>query len=161
MPDRGIRVVMAVLAGIILSTSAGYTASLGLDRTTPAWGRVTQEIRAQGLGNCYRAVLTLAGNARALGLENVSVVQGTLMGEGALEGVRFGHSWVEASLPGRATRVVLDYSSGNSLVMDRDIYRFLYQAQDVHEYRVSEAMQLASNGNYGPWTADVLNAWHP
>ena len=152
---------MAALAAIILSTSGSHAPSLQLDRTTPAWARATQEIRAQGLGNCYQAALTLAMDARALGLENVSVIQGTLMGEGDLEGVRFGHSWVEADIPGASTRVVLDYSSGNSLVMDRDTYRFLYRSQDVHEYSVTEARSLASGGNYGPWTADVLSAWHP
>ena len=152
---------MAVLAGIILTASATHAPSIRLDRSTPAWGRVTQEIRAQGLGNCYHAAVTLAMNARALGLEHVSVVQGTLMGTGPLEGVRFGHSWVEADAPDGSTRIVLDYSSGNSLVMDRDMYRFLQQAQDVHEYDVAEARSLAAGGDYGPWTADVLHAWHP
>ena len=154
---------MALIVGIILSTSASasHAASLGLDRTTPAWARVIQEIRAQGKGNCYQAAWTLAADARALGLENVSVIQGTLMGIGALEGVRFGHSWVEANVPGQASRVVLDYSSGNSLVMDRDAYRFLHRAHDVHSYSVSQARSFAANGNYGPWTSDVLNAWHP
>ena len=152
---------MASLAGIILSASWSHAPSIRLDQTTPAWARVTQEIRAQGLGNCYQAALTLATDARALGLENVSVIQGTLMGEGDLDGVRFGHSWVEADIPGQTTRVVLDYSSGNSLVMDRSTYHVLHQAQNVHEYSVSEATSLAANGDYGPWTADVLAAWHP
>lgn len=152
---------MALLAGVILTASATHAPSIRLDRSTPAWERVTREIRAQGPGNCYQAAVTLAMNARALGLENVSVVQGTLMGQGPLEGVRFGHSWVEADAPDGATRIVLDYSSGNSLVMDRDTYRFLQQARDVHEYSLGEARSLAANGDYGPWTADVLAAWHP
>lgn len=161
LPDMAVRVVIAVLAGIILSTAGSSAPSFRLDRTTPAWARITQEIRAQGTGNCYRAAVTLAMDARALGLENVSVIQGTLMGEGSLEGVRFGHSWVEADIPGASARVALDYSSGNSLMMDRDAFRFLQQAQDVHEYDVSEARSLAAGGDYGPWTSDVLNAWHP
>lgn len=155
------KVVVATLAGIILAASGSHAPSIRLDRSTPAWARVTDEIRAQGLGNCYQAALTLAMDARALGLENVSVIQGTLMGEGDLEGVRFGHSWVEADIPGGTTRVALDYSSGNSLVMDRDVFRLLQQAHDVHEYSVPEARDLAANGDFGPWTADVLNAWHP
>ena len=65
-----------------------------------------------------------------------------------------------ADIAGSDTRVVLDYSSGASLVTDRDTYRFTQQAQDVHEYGVSQARRLASSGNYGPWTADVLAAWH-
>jgi len=158
--DLAVRVVMALLAGIILTASATHAPPIQLDRSTPAWGRVTQEIRAQGVGNCYQAALTLAMNARSLGLANVSVVQGTLLGTGAIEGYRFGHSWVEADIAGSDTRVVLDYSSGASLVTDRDTYRFTQQAQDVHEYGVSQARMLASSGNYGPWTADVLAAWH-
>jgi hypothetical protein len=161
LPDLAVRFVIAMLAGIILSTSGTSAPVIRLDRSTPAWARVTREIRAQGLGNCYHAALTLAMDARALGLENVSVIQGTLMGEGTLEGVRFGHSWVEADIAGGTTRVAVDYSSGNSLVMDRDAFRFLQRAQDVHEYSVPEARSLAANGDYGPWTADVLNAWHP
>jgi hypothetical protein len=161
LPDLAVRFVMAVLAGVILTASATHTPSIRLDRSTPAWDRVTRDIRAQGMGNCYHAAVALAMNARALGLENVSVVQGTLLGEGPLEGVRFGHSWVEADAPGGTTRIVLDYSSGNSLVMDRGMYRFLQQAQDVHEYDVAEARTLAAGGDFGPWTTDVLAAWHP
>lgn len=160
LADLGVRVVMAVLAGVILTASATHAPPIRLDRSTPAWDRVTREMRAQGMGNCYHAAMTLAMNARSLGLENVSVVQGTLMGTGAIEGYRFGHAWVEADIPGTATRVVLDFSSGASLVTDRDTYRFTQQAQDVHEYGVSQARTLASSGNDGPWTADVLAAWH-
>ena len=151
---------MALVAGIILTASATHTPSIRLDRSTPAWSRVTREIRAQGVGNCYHAALTLAMNARSLGLEHVVVVQGTLMGQGEIEGYRFGHSWVEANVPGVAERVVLDFSSGASLIVDRDTYRFVQQAQDVHTYGVAEARALASSGNDGPWTADVLAAWH-
>ncbi len=161
LPDVAVRFVIALLAGIILSTAGSAAPSFRLDRTTPEWTRITREIRAQGMGNCYRAAVTLAMDARALGLVNVAVIQGTLMGEGSLEGVRFGHSWVEANIPGETTRVAIDYSSGNSLIMDRDAFRFLQQAQDVHEYDVSEAESLSATGDYGPWTADVLNAWHP
>ena len=86
------------------------------------------------------AAYTIANDARALGLVNVSVVQGTQMGgPGELAGVRFGHSWVEANVAGQTGRVAIDYSSGNTLVMDRDTYRFQRQARDVHEYRVNEA----------------------
>ena len=152
---------MAVLAGIILSASAGHAPSPSLDRNTPAWTRIAAEIRAQGLGNCYLEAFTLATNARALGLENVTVVQGTQMGDGDLAGVRFGHSWVEADIVGQSGRVAIDYSSGNTLVMDRDAYRFERQAEDIHAYSVSETVRLASTGNYGPWTADVRSAWHP
>ena len=116
LADLGVRVVMAVLAGVILTASATHAPPIRLDRSTPAWDRVTREMRAQGMGNCYHAAMTLAMNARSLGLENVSVVQGTLMGTGAIEGYRFGHAWVEADIPGTATRVVLDFSSGASLV---------------------------------------------
>jgi hypothetical protein len=91
----------------------------------------------------------------------VSVVQGTQMGEGDLAGVRFGHSWVEADVVGQTGRVAIDYSSGNTLVIDLDTYRFERQAQDVHAYSVSATMELASSGDYGPWTTDVLSAWHP
>ena len=84
------------------------------------------------------------------------------MGQGPLEGVRFGHSWVEADAPDGTTRIVLDYSSGNSLVMDRDTYRFLQQARgrarSTASVRPGASRRTAI---YGPWTADVLAAWHP
>jgi hypothetical protein len=160
VPDLAVRLVMALLAGVILTASSTHPPAAHLDTSTPAWSRVTREIRAQGEGNCYHAAVTLAMNARSLGLENVTVVQGTLMGEGAIEGFRFGHSWLEADIPGSATRVALDFSSGASLIMDRDTYRFVQQAQDLHEYGVPEALTLSSSGNYGPWTADILAAWH-
>ena len=155
-----LRIVVPVLAAILLASPARYAPAIRLDRSTPAWERVVREIRAQGLGNCYLAAFTLATHAGELGLEHVVVVEGTQMGEGAIAGTRFGHSWVEADVDG-GERVAIDYSSGNALVMDRDTYRFIRQARDVHEYGVSEAERLAAGGDYGPWTEDVLNAWHP
>jgi hypothetical protein len=134
---------------------------VGPDTNSPAWKRVEEDIRAQGSGNCYDAAVTLAMNADELGLQNVRIIQATVMGRGELEGVRFGHSWVEADGQGvdhpQAGTVMFrnayDWSSGNSVVMPDALYRHLGQAQDVHEYTTDEAIgEMVRTGFYGPWT---------
>ncbi len=152
---------MALLAGIILTASATHAPSIRLDRSTPAWGRVTREIRAQGVGNCYHAAVTLAMNARSLGLENV------VGRAGHPDGRRVRSKAIGSVTPGwRPTFPASpSESSSTSPAEPRSswiahTYRFAQQAQDVHEYSVSQARTLASNGDYGPWTADVLAAWH-
>ena len=137
------------------------------DRTTPAWDGVTQAIAWQGVGNCYQASLTLMLDADRLGLQNPVVVQATVMGQGALEGVRYGHSWLEAdgshiSFPAQGlemtTRVAIDYSSGNRVVMDADVYRHLGQAQDVHEYdQIGATAEAIRTETYGPWPQELLD----
>ena len=57
------RIAGAALAGIILSVAASYAPPVGPDRSTPAWSRISAEIKAQGMGNCYLAAFTLASNA--------------------------------------------------------------------------------------------------
>jgi hypothetical protein len=131
------------------------------DTTTRAWKRVTKDIRKQGPGNCSDAAVTLLMNAEELGLRNARVVQATVMGRGKLEGVRFGHSWLEADAQTLETpqgpvafRNAYDWSSGNSVVMPDALYRHLGQVQDEHEYTDEEAIrEMVKLGHYGPWVA--------
>jgi hypothetical protein len=121
------------------------------DTSSPAWKDITSKIRAQGDGNCYQAAGTLMMNARELGLQNVTVVQATVSGQGELTGQRFGHSWVEAD-GGTAGRDAYDWSSGNSVVMPDELYRAIGRVEDVREYPEKEAlMKMVETENYGPW----------
>lgn len=131
------------------------------DTSSPAWQETEEVIRDQGTGNCYDAAVTLAMNAEELGLRNVRIIQATVMGRGKLEGVRFGHSWIEADAQGLnhpdaqgevIFRNAYDWSSGNSVVMPDALYRHLGQVADVHEYTVEEAIsEMVRTGHYGPW----------
>ncbi len=115
-----------------------------------AWDRVTGEIAKQGMGNCYQAADTLALRSEQLGLKNATVVQAMCVGQGAIEGINFGHSWLEADGPG--IRLAYDYSSGNREVMPASLYRALGQATDIHEFSTHEALvKMASTRHYGPW----------
>jgi hypothetical protein len=135
------------------------------DMDTPEWDDVRAEIADQGQGNCYQAANTLLLAAEELGLRNPVVVQATVMGQGELEGVRFGHSWLEADAQSMTDpqgnevtfRNAYDFASGNAHVMPDALYRHIGQVENVHEYDADEAMaKMLETRNYGPWTDDLL-----
>lgn len=130
------------------------------DRDSPEWDEAVADIESQGMGNCFEAAVTLADPGANLGLKNARIVQGTVMGQGKLAGVRFVHTWVEADSTTLRDedgneytfRDAYDYASGNRVVMADSLYRHLGQVEDVTEYTWDEAVeQMLSKGHYGPW----------
>lgn len=134
------------------------------DRDTPEWKAVVEEIRSQGKGNCFEAAVTLGFNKDELGLKNVRIVQGTVMGQGEMKGVRFVHAWVEAdaeTLTVQSNEVTFrnayDFASGNEAVMPDALYRHIAQAEDITEYTWDEAaFQMIDKGIYGPWEEELV-----
>lgn len=145
------------------TSGGGSGADEGNAREThaAAWESVTRQIRRDfptrrgGKGNCYEAAVTLMMNRHELGLTNVTVVQATCEGRGALEGKRFGHSWLEADGPevaGQHMRTAYDFANGNEVEMPAVVYRYFGHATDVHEFTPEEALvQMVATEHYGPW----------
>jgi len=83
------------------------------------------------------------------------LVHAEVAGQGHLEGVRYGHAWIEDD------NFVYDYSNGRKIVFPKQLY---YSIGDVDEdnpmkyqkYTFEEAKdRMMKTGNYGCWDIDV------
>jgi hypothetical protein len=101
------------------------------------------------LGDCYEA----AGNyivAHALfpGKEKgLVLVHGEVTGQGPLEGVKYGHAWVEKG------GLVIDTSNGRSLRMPKAAYYALGRIGDnLHRYTPEQMRrEILRHEHWGPW----------
>ena len=105
----------------------------------------------RGMGNCYPAAYRLVDSASELGLVNPVVCQGTCTPRsGPLNGVSYGHAWVESETP--FGKLAYDYSSHNKVQMSAEVYRGLGRLTNVTEYTRSEMYDaVLRTGHYGPW----------
>jgi hypothetical protein len=105
------------------------------------------------LGDCYQAAAELVvlpnGALEGVALE---LVHGEVLGQGPLEGVRYGHAWVELN-----GALVLDHSNGREIHLPAAVY---YELGDIDpasvvRYDASEARRkLIEFEHYGPWGED-------
>ena len=68
-------------------------------------------------------------------------------GQGSLEGIKYGHCWVEDG------NTVIDKSNGRNLKMPRAFYYALGRIGDnVHVYKPEEfSKKINQYGHWGPW----------
>jgi hypothetical protein len=141
-----------------------------------SWAEREGNPRLSGEGDCYptanRLVMDKIG---APDEDNWRAVHGVVSGQGELEGVRFGHAWVEETqrfpLPentppeireqfGDVTfTVVHDKSNGNDVTMPAEMYYGLGQIDEatVRRYTPTEtARNMARSMHHGPWEDDEL-----
>ena len=83
------------------------------------------------------------------------LVHAEVAGQGHLEGIRYGHAWIEDD------QLVYDYSNGRKIVFPKQLY---YSIGDVdvddpmkyQKYTFEEAKnRMMKTGNYGCWDIDV------
>ena len=104
-------------------------------------------------GDCYEAAFgwifrhCLNFTADRKGDSNIFLVHGEVTGQGKIEGVKYGHAWVEDG------GTVIDQSNGRNLVMPRQIYYRLGKiGTNIHRYTPEQARKKAvTTGVYGPW----------
>lgn len=103
-------------------------------------------------GDCYEVAFEGMMSLHQAGRADEAVlVHARVMGQGHLEGVEFGHAWIE--IGGN----VHDNSNGNSIVMPIAAYHALGQVkpENVRRYTFKEAADKAlETGVYGPWDID-------
>ena len=83
------------------------------------------------------------------------LVHGEVTGQGKLEGVKYGHAWVEDG------NEVIDPSNGRMLQLPKDAYYVLGRINhdgvstfkpNLHRYTAQEARRnLVKHGHWGPW----------
>ena len=105
-----------------------------------------KDILTEGMGDCYQAGGRLIMNF--FGDKRHKLVHGMVNGQGALEGKRYGHCWVESS------NTVLDHSNGRKLEIPKNVYYALGRVKpsQCKYYAPKEAAKFMSEkGHWGPW----------
>ena len=98
------------------------------------------------LGDCYQAGGRLIMNF--FGDKNHKLVHGMVSGQGSLEGMRYGHCWVESK------DTVLDHSNGKKLEIPTKVYYALGRVDpaECKYYTPKEAAKFMSEEeHWGPW----------
>ena len=119
-------------------------------------------------GDCYEAAGRYMMDECDVkgGCEGLVLVHGEVGGQGALDGVRFGHAWVEKG------GTVIDKSNGRNITMPKVMYYAIGQVQNIdpekwgkpefghdvftdgnlHKYTWEEARaKILETGVWGPW----------
>lgn len=100
-------------------------------------------------GDCYEAAgkymmvhSCFPGNEKGLIL-----VHGEVTGQGELDGMKYGHAWVEKG------NNVIDVSRGRSIKMPKKAYYALGRiGKNIHKYTTSQfRRRTVAEGHWGPW----------
>ena len=108
----------------------------------PSSGRV-----AGATGDCYEANGKWFMENSLLGGKDMVLVHGEVTGQGPLDGVKYGHAWVEDG------DTVIDVSNGKNLRIPKVLYYALGNIEDnVHKYKSSDfRRKIMKYGHWGPW----------
>lgn len=109
-----------------------------------------KNILLESLGDCYQAGANLiSGLGKPVGIsDDAKLVHGMVAGQGQLDGVRFGHCWVEDG------DTVYDHSNGRKLDIPKPVYYAIGQIdpKECYYYTKQEAVKfMVDTGHYGPW----------
>jgi hypothetical protein len=109
-----------------------------------------KNILLESLGDCYQAGANLiSGLGKPAGIsDDAKLVHGMVAGQGQLDGVRFGHCWVEDG------DTVYDHSNGRKLDIPKPVYYAIGQIdpKECYYYTKQEAVKfMVDTGHYGPW----------
>ena len=99
-------------------------------------------------GDCFEVAAKFMFDATMYGTKNLGLrlVHGEVTGQGAIDGVKFGHAWVEDG------GTVIDKSNGKDLRLPKSLYYALGDISKTIEYTYEEMRQkLLESGHYGPW----------
>lgn len=102
------------------------------------------------MGDCYEANGELFMNRALYGGEGgLRLVHGEVTGQGALEGINYGHCWIEDG------NTVVDVSNGNSIKMPKGAYYNLGNIDgnnNMHRYNAREFQRkILKYEHWGPW----------
>lgn len=97
-------------------------------------------------GNCYESALHLMMDFYQKGLKDIKLVHGIVTGQGALEGIEYGHAWVELN------SMVFDSSNGRDLVLPKKQYYDIGKIKITRKYNYDDMLKMMDKyGTYGPW----------
>lgn len=95
-------------------------------------------------GDCYEAAGHFMMDHRpAIGM---TLVHGEVLGQGPLDGVRFGHAWVETG------GTVIDESNGRHIRMPKELYYTIGDIRKTVRYSYDDfAHKVSKAKHWGPW----------
>ena len=114
---------------------------------------LSESLEEGAVGDCYEAAFNwifehcILNTADRRGDPGIFLVHGEVTGQGPIEGVLYGHAWVEDG------DLVIDQSNGRNLRMSRaDYYRRGRIGDNLHRYTPEEARRkILATRVYGPW----------
>ena len=127
-----------------------YEAKYGPVRLASLTRVASTHRKIAGLGDCYEANGRYFMNESLFGGDSgMRLVHGEVTGQGPLEGVNYGHAWVEDG------NTVIDVSNGRNTRMPKALYYSLgniEQNDNIHRYSASEFRRKVSQyKHWGPW----------
>jgi len=107
-------------------------------------------------GDCYQVTgrIALDNSEKAPNGEKYmgtpKVVHGEVEGQGKIEGLRYGHAWIEDNV------YVYDFSNGRDLMILKEIYYYLGKVKQekpkLYKYTFKEARnKMLESGHFGSW----------
>lgn len=100
-------------------------------------------------GDCF-----VVAGSYALNHPEVILVHGIVTGQGALDGVRFPHAWVE--IGGK----IIDKSNGNDIKINKELYYALgsIDKKYLKKYNHKQLLKyVLDTENWGPWEKPIVN----
>lgn len=88
---------------------------------------------------------------------DLTLVHGVVTGQGAIEGVQYGHAWIEGNHNG--VPVVADFANGNRFIGPAAFYYAIGRIDDAALCRYTPAQarrQLVDHAHFGPWEGAAL-----
>lgn len=116
--------------------------------------------KTKGKGDCYKAAGDFAIGSKFYAQKidfkgEPYIVHAEVTGQGSIEGLRYGHAWVEDDF------LVYDYSNNREIVFPKEIYYLIGQVntQDSKKYQKYTFEQarkkMLDTGNYGSWDIET------
>ena len=103
-------------------------------------------------GDCYEAAGKYMMEAALQGDEKkLILVHGEVTGQGPLEGIKYGHAWVEKG------GMVIDKSNGRDLRIAKEMYYAIGRiGTNVHKYTMKQfRRKTVQTGIWGPWDLET------
>ena len=103
-----------------------------------------KHILTEAMGDCYQAAGRLIMDHMSKG----KLVHGMVNGQGSLDGIRFGHAWVEVGSK------VLDHSNGKKKSISKKLYYAMgkINPSQCKYYKYKDAAKfMVDKGHWGPW----------
>jgi hypothetical protein len=106
----------------------------------------------EACGDCFEAAGKYMMDQKMRGAdEGLVLVHGEVTGQGPIEGLKYGHAWVEDG------DWVIDKSNGQDLRLPKEIYYALGRVGKVHRYDYRKfARKVTDTGHWGPWDLKTL-----
>jgi hypothetical protein len=95
-------------------------------------------------GDCFKAAAEFVmGGTQD---EPLTLVHGTVLGSGPIQGIRFTHAWVELG------DHVYEVANGRCDRMRAELYYRMGRVENVRRYTVAEVLtETLRTGHWGPW----------